>query len=563
MEHQVSDSAKESVVGTKDAAAIQRKSTQHDSSQCSSFPHLVQQLHAISGNRDVGRRLQAKLRVGAPNDAYEQEADRVADRVMRMSSPGIVQRRCSDCDKEEEVQRKDDDSNEGMTLQREVAGGSVVARAPSIVNEVLGSAGHPLDASVRTFMEPRFGYDFGGVRVHSDARAAQSARAVNAMAYTVGSDVAFDTNRFAPETAPGRRLLAHELTHVVQQSGGGRMLQRAENDTVPNCAALTDSETDVNDKINSSLKTARAGAGTPPTGLKVIEGVYKDLATNSRTNIGRSAIEVWASSLPVTKSVLPAQSATKYAGVTYQLWSTPFDILNPTMKVSGICIGSDKLGHFFQQGATFWQTAALQGTAAAEEQSERSEGGGFGLLTTGVFSNADREANRQGAKFYVDLLASPTMTFAIKNYISSAWSEVDHPNYYEGSVGHQVWANTLTGSWDGHSWDKSPFADNPLSVSLVATVAGKVTGTFKVGGVTGKLLNGVIRYDTTKVRATSAFGKDTTETPISGIHIDFDWTLGADSGKGFLDSGGERHLGGGWGRGSSNSDRGTWYIDHA
>jgi hypothetical protein len=232
------------------------------------------------------------------------------------------------------------------------------------------------------------------------------------------------------------------------------------------------------------------------------------------------------------------------------------------MKVHGICIGSDKLGHFFQQGATFWQTSALQGTAAAEERSERSEGGGFGLQTTGVFSNADREANRQGGKFYVDLLASPTMTFAIQNYISSAWSEVDHPNFYEESVGHQVWANTLTGNWDGHSWDKSPFADNPLSVSLVATVAGKVTGTFKVGGVSGKILNGVIRYNTTTVRAKSASGTDTSATPISGIHIDFDWTLGADSGKGFLDSGGERHLGGGWGNGISTSDRGTWYIDH-
>jgi hypothetical protein len=83
-----------------------------------------------------------------------------------------------------------------------------------------------------------------------------------------------------------------------------------------------------------------------------------------------------------------------------------------------------------------------------------------------------------------------------------------------------------------------------------------------VGGATGKISGGVIKYNTTTVRATSMTGAPTTDTPISGIHIDFDWTMGADSGKGFLDSIGERHLTGGWGRGKSNSDRGSWIIDH-
>src|SRR5258708_2048912 len=206
MEHQVSGSAKESVVGTKEAAVPRPKADQRDSSERKFLPHFIQQMHAISGNREAGRQLQAKLRVGSASDRYEQEADRVADRVIRMASPGIVQRRCSDCDKEEEVQPKSDDSSADMTLQREGGGGAVGARAPTIVNEVLGAAGHPLDASVRTFMEPRFGNDFGGVRVHSDARAAESARAVNAMAYTVGSHMVFDTNRYAPQTTQGQRL---------------------------------------------------------------------------------------------------------------------------------------------------------------------------------------------------------------------------------------------------------------------------------------------------------------------------------------------------------------------
>lgn len=90
--------------------------------------------------------------------------------------------------------------------------------APPIVHEVLRSSGQPLDSATRAFMEPRFGHDFGQVRVHTDARAANSARAVNALAYTVGRNVVFRAEQYAPGTSKGRQLLAHELAHVVQQS---------------------------------------------------------------------------------------------------------------------------------------------------------------------------------------------------------------------------------------------------------------------------------------------------------------------------------------------------------
>jgi hypothetical protein len=89
---------------------------------------------------------------------------------------------------------------------------------PAVVHDVLRSPGQPLDAATRAAMEARFGHDFGRVRVHADARAAESARAVNALAYTVGSDVVFAQGRHAPHTPEGLGLLTHELTHVVQQS---------------------------------------------------------------------------------------------------------------------------------------------------------------------------------------------------------------------------------------------------------------------------------------------------------------------------------------------------------
>ena len=95
--------------------------------------------------------------------------------------------------------------------------------APPIVHDVLSSPGQPLDPATRSFMEPRFSHDFSGVRVHTDGRAAASAREVSANAYTVGPNIVFGAGQFAPGTHEGRRLIAHELTHVVQQIGAERV----------------------------------------------------------------------------------------------------------------------------------------------------------------------------------------------------------------------------------------------------------------------------------------------------------------------------------------------------
>ncbi|MCL4705845.1 DUF4157 domain-containing protein [bacterium] len=132
---------------------------------------------------------------------------------------GLLQRQCAcgnhtvaggEC---EECRKK----REGM-LQRSSASSAPVNEVPPIVHEVLRSPGQPLDSETRAFMEPRFGHNFCHVRVHTDAKAAESARAVNALAYTVGRDVVFGDEQYAPHTNSGRRLMAHELTHVTQQA---------------------------------------------------------------------------------------------------------------------------------------------------------------------------------------------------------------------------------------------------------------------------------------------------------------------------------------------------------
>lgn len=105
-----------------------------------------------------------------------------------------------------------------MTLRRKSHNENVSDFVPPIVHEVLRSPGQPLDSATRAFFEPRFGHDFSRVRVHTDDRAAESAESVSALAYTVGRDIVFGAGQFAPSTSAGRKLLAHELTHVGQQN---------------------------------------------------------------------------------------------------------------------------------------------------------------------------------------------------------------------------------------------------------------------------------------------------------------------------------------------------------
>ena len=123
---------------------------------------------------------------------------------------------CEDC-RRKKLQRK---ATQLSTLD------SQPSEVPPIVHDVLRSPGQPLDSATRAFMEPRFGHDFSRVRVHTDARAAESARAVNALAYTAGPKMVFGGGQYAPGTSGGRYLLTHELTHVVQQSGNAAEMNK-------------------------------------------------------------------------------------------------------------------------------------------------------------------------------------------------------------------------------------------------------------------------------------------------------------------------------------------------
>lgn len=180
--------------------------------------------------------LQTKLTLGRSNDRLELEADRVADAVVRGPyvgtlgpSPLGLQRKCVGCAADDELQRAPlDPEDEEDRIQAKAAVGSAPALTQAAAHKVRSlGAGAPLSAGDQQFFSRRLGHDLSRVRVHADARAEDATSAVRARAFTLGRHVAFARGEYAPGTDRGRHLLAHELTHVVQQ-GVARRLDRQE-----------------------------------------------------------------------------------------------------------------------------------------------------------------------------------------------------------------------------------------------------------------------------------------------------------------------------------------------
>ncbi|MFT3681147.1 MAG: DUF4157 domain-containing protein [Ferruginibacter sp.] len=171
-----------------------------------------------------GLMVQPKRTVNQPGDEYEKEADAMADKVMRMKQPFIqakpltisgIQRKCAHCEEEKKnIQRKEIKNNQ-----------ITAGNAPESYIDSLNGSGEALSNEVRNFYEPRFGYDFSNVRIHTGTTAAKSAQSINALAYTNGNNIVFNDGQYSPGTDSGKRLLGHELTHVVQQQSG--RIQRA------------------------------------------------------------------------------------------------------------------------------------------------------------------------------------------------------------------------------------------------------------------------------------------------------------------------------------------------
>ncbi|HEX8852316.1 MAG TPA: DUF4157 domain-containing protein [Pyrinomonadaceae bacterium] len=209
MEHQSASKAEQSerLSETLEASRETAASGEH--------AHPLLHIQSALGNRAVGRLLHTRLHISQPGDAHEQEAERTADALLRTPAPvterpRITAARGLDARGAQPLQRQADDASDDRATPPQPAHTHDAQPA--------GGTGEPLAEPVRQFFEPRLGQDLSGVRIHTGADAADSARAIHARAYTVGQDIVFGSNQFDTHTSGGMRLLAHELVHVAQQS---------------------------------------------------------------------------------------------------------------------------------------------------------------------------------------------------------------------------------------------------------------------------------------------------------------------------------------------------------
>jgi hypothetical protein len=472
----------------------------------------------------------------------------------------------------------------------------------------------PLSAVVRE--------TFARVVVHAGEQAGRAARRLGARAFTWGNHIVFAPGQYQPQTSEGLRLLVHELTHVLQQQRAGEcVLQRSEVDsaalTPAEIAALGDSWMDINTYVNDAIDKGRKAAKDPKDAETILKTVFEEIGVNPFGNVGESTIEVWANKLPPTKAIPPDKSKTKYQDTTFFLWKWPRPPLCPVLKVNNILIGTDKLGHFMQQGYQCFREkfdehslykfdAAVKGLKAVrgnsplpEDFSARAYGwametGGFGLLTTGVYSKGDQAANLSGRQFYKDLAADPAnYKFDIRNYVNPLWNEESNPSLYAAEVGKTVWDVLLRGrnktvqlTWQGQ-FTTSPLGNGkwlPITAQLqVQGFTVKGTFNFKTGTnwgdptKTGKpqtltVTKGSITYLTdpdegvTAVRNLPPGSRPTygltSKDPvyknpvITGVRVDYDWAWGEGTGKGYFGSVDEQHLEGRFGNDLSDDNAG-------
>lgn len=297
--------------------------SQHYQTPISSIQDISRSIQPVALTKKNNNNLlfQPKLRISQPNDAYEQEADRVAEKVMAMSSMlpfsysavpptggdarskakgrEIGLKKCTACQIKDQQQQQQE--NIEIEISRKPSHASNLEASDQVSNEIINSvlsssSGSPLDVSTKEFMESRFGYDFTKVRIHTDAVAAESANSVNALAYTVGNDIVFANERYRPNTFEGRNLLAHELTHIIQQASELSLekLWRTPNDSTEQW------------RLNELKNLEREEGTIDLTLFPFFEGMPSEIVT--LVNIAQGRVKKGSMSLPIERfdDILPS-----------------------------------------------------------------------------------------------------------------------------------------------------------------------------------------------------------------------------------------------------------------
>jgi hypothetical protein len=270
-------------------------------------------------------RVLPQLRVGAVSDRAEREADAVAERVMRMPSPGAASAQScaggcgASCCGSDEIRPRPVDDEELVSPKSVGAGGVPVSRSVEAGIRAQRGSGGPLPSPARRFFEPRFGADLSHVRVHADGAAAQLASRVNARAFTIGRDVFFGAGEWGPGTASGRRLLAHELTHTIQQ---GNDLRRQEAE--PAEPAPAEEEAEQAQPGHPCNGTSLAATVGPSTQGVTVTLAADEFGRTSRlgahfgfaacSNAGTWRFHLDSLRVPVDSAVKPADFRTEVSG---------------------------------------------------------------------------------------------------------------------------------------------------------------------------------------------------------------------------------------------------------
>ncbi|CAM5737590.1 hypothetical protein MAUB1S_02907 [Mycolicibacterium aubagnense] len=303
-------------------------STQRTAAQQQSIPGPAAGRRPVDRNRTarpsqvpIPGTIQPKLTTGAVNDPLEHEADRVADHVMRMAAaapliaaaPQQVSRSCASCQENPDHECDSCERESAGQIQKKPMGAArpAPAEAPPSVGGVLSQPGQPMNAATRSFFEPRFGHDFSDVRIHTDHSAAESAREIGARAYTVGRHIAFGTSSFAPSTDSGRRLIAHELAHVIQQQGGRAAIVRREDSGAGGAPPVGTGAEGSSPGSGGSRQTSRAVNEDEKKNAAIIFGDSLNLdgisITESRIMSFGAGFGPYARTLPHTVYVWPGE----------------------------------------------------------------------------------------------------------------------------------------------------------------------------------------------------------------------------------------------------------------
>lgn len=310
---------------------------------------------------------QRKPAINSPGDPYEREADEVADKVMRTaepapigSAPAALQRKCATCEDEEK---------NSIQTQRTPSGDSSAGLDAGTAVHAAGQGGAPLSRGARSYFEPRFGHDFSRVRVHADGAAATAARAVQARAYTFGRDIVFGAGEYAPATVQGKRLLAHELVHVVQQgaaatrqrSGVQEVRRQIQRQSLPKAGASCET-------VCLSMASMRRAV----EGVCRLAGEDDTRCTTNRTKLAESEKRIADANCKCAITPTPAPACvTPYAKATsFQALIDLVRVAETRLRAAGITSAKDQIHAL--RGIYYGTTWSLD--YSVEKDTTRNEG---------------------------------------------------------------------------------------------------------------------------------------------------------------------------------------------